>query len=80
VGIFLGFVLGSVLTAALFAAARVLSRPTRVISQEREAMRAAARSATATLPYLCIALAHDSARQSIVHSKGSDSGVVCDVC
>jgi two-component system, LytTR family, sensor kinase len=69
VGIFLGFVLGSVLTAALFAAARLLSGPTHVICPEREAMRAAVHSATATLPYLRTGLTHDSARRSIVHLR-----------
>jgi two-component system LytT family sensor kinase len=69
VGIVLGFVLGSVVTAALFAAARLLSGPTHVISPEREAMRAAVHSATATLPYLRTGLTHDSARRSIVHLK-----------
>ncbi len=66
-GIFFGCVLGSVTTAALFAAARLLSGPTRVISPGRESMRAAVRSATATLPYLRNGLTYDSARQSIHH-------------
>jgi two-component system LytT family sensor kinase len=57
------------MTAALFAAARLLSGPTRVISPEREAMRAAVHSATATLPYLRTGLTHDSARHSIIHLK-----------
>lgn len=66
-GILLGCVLGSMSTVGSFAVARLLSRPSRVISPEREAMRAAVHSATTRLPYLRIGLAHDSARQSIVH-------------
>ena len=66
-GIALAFVVGSILTASLFAAARLLSASTRVLSPESEAMRAAVYAATATLPYLRMGLSRESAGKSIAH-------------
>ena len=63
----LGCVLGSIVSAAIFAATRLLSGPKPVISPQSEAMRAAVHNATATLPYLRTGLTQDSASRSIVH-------------
>ncbi len=67
--IVLGCVLGSVTTAALFAAAWILSVAQRGIFPKCEAARVAVHSATATLAYLRTGLTRDSARQSIVSLK-----------
>ena len=66
-GIALAFVVGSILTASLFAAGRLLLASARVLSPESEAMRAAVHAATATLPYLRTGLSRESAGKSIVH-------------
>jgi two-component system LytT family sensor kinase len=66
-GIALAFVVGSILTASLFAAGRLLSASTRVLSPESEAMRDAVHAATATLPYLRTGLSRESAGKSIAH-------------
>lgn len=66
-GIAAAFVLGSIISASLFAGWRLLSAPTRVLSPESEVMRAAVHAATATLPYLRTGLTRESAGRSITH-------------
>ena len=62
-GVALGVIVGFALAASMYAAARLLSGPRRVISPERQAMQAALHAAMATLPQLRRGLSMQSGRR-----------------
>ncbi len=68
-GVALGVIVGFALAASMYAAARLLSGPRRVISPERQAMQAALHEAMATLPQLRKGLSMQSAQTSAPHLR-----------
>jgi two-component system LytT family sensor kinase len=68
-GVALGVLVGFAIAMSLFAAARLLRGPHRVISPERQAMQAALHAATATLPHLRKGLSPQSAQTAAPHLR-----------
>ncbi|HXD60153.1 MAG TPA: histidine kinase [Thermoleophilaceae bacterium] len=68
-GVALGVVVGFGVAASIFAAARLLSGPRRVISPERQAMQAALHAAMGTLPHLRKGLSPQSAQTAAPHLR-----------